>query len=59
MQIVYDENYSLFITMGKLYRLITFVLANDIQEQYSAIHAHHFILIISAHMENIIPKTFM
>lgn len=38
---------------------LSLVLAKEMQEQKRAIQAHHFILIISAHIEKIIPKTFM
>ena len=38
---------------------LNLVQANEMQEQYRAIQAHHFSLIINAHIEKIMPKTFM
>ena len=35
------------------------VFAKLMHEQYKAIHAHHFMRNMRAHMEKIIPRTFM
>ena len=51
--------YKFFLYLIMRCILLTFVLAKDMHEQYKAIQAHHFIRIIKAHMEKIMPSTFM
>ena len=53
------EMLSMKLLMICLVSSLSLVLAKLMQEQYRAIHAHHFILIIRAHIEKIMPRTFM